>query len=241
MPQVSIVIPARYASTRFPGKPLAQLLGKPMVQWVWERARTAKSASRVCVATDDQRIQAAALAFGAEVVMTRSGHPSGTDRLAEVAQSDPADIFVNVQGDEPLIRGDVIDAVVQPLLDDPTVVMASACRKFAAGEDFRSPDVVKVVRGQNGDALYFSRSPIPFDRDGAGTDYFAHIGLYVYRRDFLLGLAKLSPTPLEQTEKLEQLRVLEHGARIRMVEVAYESIGVDRPEDLARAEARLRL
>jgi 3-deoxy-manno-octulosonate cytidylyltransferase (CMP-KDO synthetase) len=211
-----------------------------MIQWVWERACTAKTATRVCIATDDARIESAAKGFGAEVVMTRAEHPSGTDRLAEVAQGDTAEIFVNVQGDEPLITGDVIDAVVAPLLADPAVLMASACRKFSADEDPHSPDVVKVVRAQNGDALYFSRSAIPFDRDGVGAAYFAHIGLYVYRREFLLGLGKLTPTPLEQAEKLEQLRVLEHGARIRMVEVAYESIGVDRPEDLSRAEARLR-
>lgn len=238
--RAAIVIPARYASTRFPGKPLALLLGKPMLQWVWEGARSAKLARQVIVATDDERIGDAARAFGAEVVMTDAAHPTGTDRLAEVARAVDADVFVNVQGDEPLIRGEVIDAVLAPFAD-AAVQMASACRAPGPDDDVASPDVVKVVRAQNGDALFFSRSLIPHPRDAgaASAQPRIHIGLYAYRRDFLLRYAALAPTPLEQTEKLEQLRALEHGVRIRMVEVAYESIGVDRPADLARAEARL--
>lgn len=239
--RAAIVIPARYASTRFPGKPLALLAGKPMLQHVWEGARTARLAARVIVATDDARIRDAALAFGAEAVMTDPNHPTGTDRLAEVARALDAEVIVNVQGDEPLIRGAVIDAVLAPFAD-AAVEMASACRKPAAGDDVASPDVVKVVRDLRGDALYFSRSPIPHNRDGGApaAQALIHIGLYAYRRDVLLRYAALAPTPLEQTEKLEQLRALEHGVRIRMVEVEYESIGVDRPADLARAEARIR-
>lgn len=242
MSRVTVVIPARYASTRFPGKPLAMLLGKPMVQWVWEGARASKLASRVLVATDDARIAEAARGFGAEVVMTRADHPTGTDRLAEVAAGDDAEIYVNVQGDEPLIRADVIDAVVAPLTADAALNMASACRKPRPGDDLASPDLVKLVRNLRGDALYFSRSRIPFPRDGepGAAGPLVHIGLYVYRRAFLLDYARRAPTPLENTEKLEQLRALEHGERIRMVEVDYESIGVDRLEDVPRAEERLR-
>jgi 3-deoxy-manno-octulosonate cytidylyltransferase (CMP-KDO synthetase) len=239
--QAAIVIPARYASTRFPGKPLAMLAGKPMIQWVWEGARASTLATRVIVATDDPRIRDAAKGFGAEVAMTDPNHPTGTDRLAEVARGIQADVFVNVQGDEPLIRGAVIDAVLAPFAD-PAVEMASACRAPVAGDDLASPDVVKVVCDLRGDALYFSRSPVPHNRDGGEpvARPAIHIGLYAYRRAFLLRYAGLAPTPLEQTEKLEQLRALEHGVRIRMVAVEYESIGVDRPADLARAEARIK-
>lgn len=239
MPKVTLVIPARYASTRFPGKPLALLRGKPMLQWVWEGAKTSTFGTRVVVATDDQRIHDAARDFGAECVMTRADHPTGTDRVAEVAQHDDGEIYINVQGDEPLIRGEVIDAVIRPLVEDASVNMASAYRDLAAGENAAHADLVKVVCALNGDALYFSRSPIPHFRDGASPVHHVHIGLYGYRRGFLLGLSKLPPTPLELAEKLEQLRVLEHGHKIRMVKVAYESIGVDRPEDLQKAESRL--
>ncbi len=234
--RVTIVIPARYASTRFPGKPLADIAGKPMIRWVWEGARTSALATRVVVATDDERIAAAVRAFGGEVVLTSPDHPSGTDRIAEVARADESEIFVNVQGDEPLMRGDVIDAVVGPLLADPRLPMSTASRAFEAGEDPRDPNLVKVVTGTNGDALYFSRSPIPFEREPGAEPYpyRLHLGIYGYRRDFLLGLARLAPTALEQAEKLEQLRVLEHGHRIRVVPVRFRSIGVDRPEDIAR-------
>lgn len=238
MSKVTIVIPARYASTRFPGKPLAMLCGKPMLQWVWEGAKSSKLADHVIVATDDKRIHKAASDFGASCDMTSPDHPSGTDRVAEVALIDDGEIFVNVQGDEPLIRGDVIDAVIRPLLDDPAVNMTSAYRKFAADEDPSRPDTVKVVCGLSGDALYFSRSPVPFYRESP-PQYLLHVGIYAYRKPFLMTLSKLSPTPLENAEKLEQLRVLEHGYPIRMVEVNYHSLGVDRPEDLAGAEAIL--
>lgn len=238
MSKVTIVIPARYASTRFPGKPLAILGGKPMLQWVWEGAMNAKLADKVIIATDDKRIHQAARDFGAVCNMTSPDHPSGTDRVAEVALIDDSEIFVNVQGDEPLIRGDIIDAVLRPLLEEASINMTSAYRKFTPGEDPARPDLVKVVCGLAGDALYFSRSPVPFFRETA-PQYLLHMGLYAYRKPFLLTLSALKPTPMEEAEKLEQLRVIEHGFPIRMVEVNYRSIGVDRPEDLASAEAML--
>jgi len=238
MPNVVIIIPARYASTRFPGKPLADLWGKPIIQHVWERAGQAKTAQRVIIATDDERIAAAARGFGAEVFMTRPDHPSGTDRVAEVAAQIEADLIVNVQGDEPLIDPAAIDAAVAPLIADPSVPMGTLCCPIEEVEDLVNPNVVKVVCDREGFALYFSRLPIPFVRDqGTLTQRFRHIGLYVYRRDFLLGLAKLPPTPLEQAEKLEQLRVLEHGHRIRVAVVAHASPGVDTPEELERLRA----
>jgi len=238
MPKVVIIIPARYASTRFPGKPLADLWGKPILQHVWERAGQAKLAGRVIVATDDERIASAGRGFGAEVFMTRPGHPSGTDRVAEVAAQIEADLIVNLQGDEPLIEPAAIDAAIAPLLDDSAIPMGTLCCPIEDVADLANPNVVKVVCDRNGFALYFSRLPIPFVRDrGADTVRHRHIGLYVYRRNFLLGLAKLAPTPLEQAEKLEQLRVLEHGHRIRVVQVSRVSPGVDTPEELERLRA----
>jgi 3-deoxy-manno-octulosonate cytidylyltransferase (CMP-KDO synthetase) len=235
---VVIIIPARYGSTRFPGKPLAPLWGKPIIQHVWERAKRSCLRQRVIIATDDERIAAAARGFGAEVAMTRPDHPSGTDRVAEVAAGLQADLVVNVQGDEPLVDPAAIDAAVAPLLADPTIPMGTLAAPCEDVADLANPNVVKVVMDRAGFALYFSRLPIPFVRDGhADTTKYRHIGLYVYRREFLLGLAKLAPTPLEQAEKLEQLRVLEHGHRIRVVVVQSASPGVDTVEDLRRLEA----
>jgi 3-deoxy-manno-octulosonate cytidylyltransferase (CMP-KDO synthetase) len=198
----------------------------------------------VIVATDDDRIAAAARGFGAEVAMTRADHPSGTDRVAEVAATLTADLIVNVQGDEPLVDPAAIDAAVEPLLADPTIPMGTLAAPCEDVADLANPNVVKVVMDRAGFALYFSRLPIPFVRTGTGTGYgsepvpvkYRHIGLYVYRREFLLGLAKLPPTPLEQAERLEQLRVLEHGHRIRVVVVQSASPGVDRVEDLQKLE-----
>ncbi len=229
MSEIVVIIPARYASTRFPGKPLADLWGKP---------RLAESVGRVLIATDDERIAEAARGFGAEVVMTRADHPSGTDRIAEVAAGLEAEIVVNVQGDEPLIEPAAIEAAVQPLLDDPSLEMATVCCPIETVEDLANPNVVKVVCDRSGCALYFSRLPIPFVRDkGADAERFRHIGLYAYRRDFLLSFARLAPTPLEQAEKLEQLRALEHGHRIRVIQVDHPSPGVDTPEELERLRA----
>ena len=238
MPGVTIIIPARYGSTRFPGKPLADLWGKPIIQHVWERAGRSRLADRVIVATDDERIAGVARAFGAEVAMTRADHPSGTDRVAEVAGALDSDIIANVQGDEPLIDPAVIDAAIAPLAEDSSIPMGTVCCPIEETAELANPNVVKIVLDRRGFALYFSRLPIPFVRDRrADTTRYRHLGLYVYRRDFLLSLAGLAPTPLEQAERLEQLRVLEHGHRIRVVIVDPASPGVDTPEDLERLRA----
>ena len=231
------IIPARFASTRFPGKPLADLGWRPMIGHVYERACRAKSLQEVMVATDDQRIFDAVTRFGGEVIMTDPSHATGTDRLAEVARRlSAADIIVNIQGDEPLIAPETIDAVVAPLCEDISIAMSSVMAPLPAYYS-RDMNIVKVVTDLYGFALYFSRAPIPVPREeftGPGP-WKKHIGLYAYRRDFLLKLTEWAPTPLEQIEKLEQLRVLEHGYRIKMVEVSDDaSIGVDTPEDLER-------
>lgn len=246
--RVTAIIPARYASTRFPGKPLAEILGKPMIQWVCERTAQAAHVNRVIVATDDERIATAVEAFGGEVAMTRADHPTGTDRLAEVAERIDTDLVVNVQGDEPLIDPKMIEQAVAPLRRNRGIPMGTLKCPLTSVEEFRSPNVVKVVTDRQGFALYFSRAPIPFPReqvdtlpeDLAGFTCYKHIGLYVYRKDFLLTYPKLAVTPLENLEKLEQLRALEHGFRIRVAETALPSQGVDTPEDLERVVALLR-
>lgn len=241
MAVVMIVIPARYGATRFPGKSLAALQGRPIIQHVHERASRARSCSRVIVATDDERIAATARNFGAEVAMTRPDHPSGTDRVAEVAAGLEADLIVNVQGDEPLVDPAAIDAAVEPLVADPAIPMGTLAAPIHDLADLANPNVVKVVLDRKGFALYFSRLPIPFLRDQeVDTPRYRHVGLYVYRREFLLDLATLAPTPLEQAEKLEQLRVLEHGYRIRVVLIPTASPGIDTPEDLKKVEEEMR-
>ncbi len=233
------IIPARMASTRFPGKPLADLQGKPVVRWVYERAAQARSISDVLVATPDQEIADVVSAFGGRAVMTSALHRSGTDRVAEAAQTTSADIVVNVQGDEPLISPDSIDRAVEPLVADPQAEMASLMMRVDR-VSAADPNLVKVVVDRQGFALYFSRSLIPYDRDGgADAPVYGHIGLYAYRRDFLIRFAALEPTPLEKSESLEQLRAIEHGFRIRMMEVAERPLGVDTPEDLERVRRAL--
>jgi len=239
------IIPARYGSTRFPGKSLALIEDKPMVQWVYERTKRSRLVTRVIVATDDERIRNAVTAFGGEAVMTSSDHPTGTDRIAEVARAMTCDIVVNVQGDEPLIHPDMIDEAVAPLVNDASIPMGTVCKKIGERSEAVDPNVVKVVFDKDGFALYFSRAPIPWDRDRwagkrsfndldpAGPMY-KHIGLYVYRRDFLLSYAKMPQTPLEAAEKLEQLRALESGHRIKTVVTEHESFGVDIPGDLSK-------
>lgn len=240
------VIPARYASTRFPGKALAEIGGKPMIQHVYERSARSRLINGVIVATDDERICSAVAAFGGVYRMTRSDHETGTDRLAEVAQQLDADIIVNVQGDEPLIDPEMIDQSIKPFLDDPALRMGTLKTRIRCLHDFLSPNVVKVVTDRDNNALYFSRSPLPFFRDkwqDLKDESFAsgkllcykHVGLYVYRRDFLVEFAAMPPTFLEISEKLEQLRAIENGVRIRVVETEFESIGVDTPDDLAKA------
>ena len=229
------VIPARYGATRFPGKPLALLHGKPMVQHVYERAAKAALLQRVIVATDDARIAAAVTQFGGEAAMTPSALPSGTDRVAAVARDLPFDIVVNIQGDEPLMEPAMIDQVVRALLDDPQLPIATLCRRMPSAEDLANPNIVKVVRDHHDNALYFSRSPIPFKR-GAAPVYWKHLGIYGYRKASLLQFVGLSPTPLEQAEQLEQLRALEHGLRIRVLETPHDTIAVDTPDDLEKVE-----
>ncbi len=241
---VTVVIPARYASTRFPGKPLADLCGKPMIQWVYERSALCESVSRIIVATDDDRIAHAVESFGGDVVMTRSDHTTGTDRLAEVAAGLDDALIVNVQGDEPLIDPAMIQAAVAPLLADSSIPMGTLKTPLTSLEDYRNPNVVKVVTDQQGFALYFSRAPVPYPRDfNNGIEQrwhelatARHIGLYVYRREFLLQYPHLKATPLETQECLEQLRALEHGYRIRVAETTLAGLGVDTPEDLERVK-----
>ena len=242
---VIALIPARYGSTRFPGKSLAMIKGKPMIQRVYERARQSRLIARVVVATDDERILRTVTAFGGEAMMTSPDHATGTDRIAEVAGKVDCSLVVNVQGDEPLIHPAMIDQAITPLVGDPSIPMSTVCKRIENREEAFDPNVVKVVFDTKGFALYFSRAPIPWDRDRwAGKDSFGdlplaplmykHIGLYVYRRDFLLKYSKMPQTVLETTEKLEQLRALEAGYRIRTVVTQHESFGVDIPEDLGR-------
>jgi len=227
------VIPARFASSRFPGKALASLAGKPIIQHVFERASLARYLHNVVIATDDERIRDAARSFGAPVRMTSADHLSGTDRVAEVAESEKAGVVVNIQGDEPLLDPAAIDAAVLALANDSEVEMATLAKRIEDPSEISDPNVVKVVTDLRGDAIYFSRSAIPYAREGRAA-HFKHIGLYVYRRDFLLAYSGLPVGPLEQAEHLEQLRALENGHRIRVVEASYESFSVDTPQDLER-------
>lgn len=231
------IIPARYASSRFPGKALADLCGKPMIQHVVERASRARLLHEVLVATDDRRILETVKGFGGKACLTSPDHPSGTDRIAEVVRDLACDLVVNIQGDEPLIDPQVINQAVEPLVGDDRVVMGTLGRPMGAAEA-TDPGKVKVVLDREGFALYFSRASIPYLRDGAPPEtdrpYLLHMGLYVYRRSTLLRLASLPPTPLEERERLEQLRALEHGIRIRVVVTDHESFGVDTPADLER-------
>jgi 3-deoxy-manno-octulosonate cytidylyltransferase (CMP-KDO synthetase) len=228
------VIPARFQSTRLPGKPLMLIGAKPMIQWVYENASQAALLDGVIVATDDQRIYDTVKGFGGNVEMTAAEHPTGTDRLAEVARRHEAELIINVQGDEVLIEGGVIDAIARPLLEDETLVMTTAKTRIIHPEILQEPSVVKVVTDDQGYALYFSRAPIPYPRYPEKAEYWMHIGLYGYRRDFLLKYSQLPQSHLELTESLEQLRVLTNGYRIKVAEVDYNSVGVDTPEDLER-------
>jgi len=229
------VIPARLASSRLPAKVLAPIASKPMIQHVYERASLARYVSSTIIATDAPEVYEVAKSFGAPVRMTRPDHASGTDRVAEVASTENASIVVNIQGDEPLIDPNAIDLAILPLLHDDDVVMSTLKKRIENHRDLLDPNVVKVVTDHSGNAIYFSRAPIPFHRDSAErVAWFKHIGLYVYRRDFLLNYSALPVGPLEVAEQLEQLRALENGYRIRVLETEYESIGVDTREDLER-------
>jgi 3-deoxy-manno-octulosonate cytidylyltransferase (CMP-KDO synthetase) len=231
-----IVIPARYASTRFPGKPLVLLKNKPLVQWVWERARKSKLASRVVVATDDERIYRAVEFFGGEAVMTAVGHPSGTDRMAEVAQQVKADVYVNVQGDEPTLQAAEIDRLIRGLGKFP---MATLAHGLESTEELTNPHVVKVVCGVQGQALYFTRAGIPHPRQPGIVAPLRHVGIYAFKAKALRQFVSWKPGPLERTESLEQLRALENGMPIRVILTKMRCLGVDTPEDLRHIERLL--
>lgn len=239
--KTAAIIPARFASTRFPGKPLAELLGKPMIQWVYEACKSSMLFDYVIVATDSPEIMQAVIAFGGDCRLTSVSHQSGTDRIAEVAHELDAEIILNVQGDEPLIEQACLAELLRAFTD-PEVGVASLMTRITETEDLHNPNVVKVVTSYKGDALYFSRSAIPFNRDGnTSCSYYRHIGVYAYRKESLLKFISLAPSHLEQIEKLEQLRLLENGFKLRMVETDYQGIGIDSPHDLQVVSAILNL
>jgi len=235
------VIPARYEASRFMGKVLADIGGKPMIQHVWERAKRARLLDDLIIAADDDRIIKAVEAFGGKVVFTAKAHPSGTDRLKEIVNPLDVDIVVNIQADEPLLRPSMIDTLVSALSEDEEIVMASLMKKITDPEAVKDPNVVKVVVDKNSFALYFSRSPIPFTRDAyaMAATYYKHIGLYAYTKDFLFSFTKIPVSSLEKREKLEQLRALENGYKIKMVDTKYDTIGVDTVGDLERVKRKL--
>jgi 3-deoxy-manno-octulosonate cytidylyltransferase (CMP-KDO synthetase) len=238
-PSVVAVIPARYASTRLPGKPLVPLAGKPMVQHVYERTKLASAVNRVIVATDDQRIIDAVRAFGGEARMTRADHRTGTERIAEVAAHETGDVFVNVQGDEPLIDPAAIDTAVQALLEGEPAQIATVATAIRVTTDIMDPNIVKTVLDFDENALYFSRAPIPWVRDTqhkVHVKYWKHLGLYVFQRDALLEYPTLPQGELERIEQLEQLRWLENGWKIRVAEVEHDAVSVDVAEDVVRVE-----
>ncbi len=236
------VIPARWASTRLPGKALALICGKPLIQWVLERVRLATRLDEVLVATDDERIRSVVASLGGTAVMTRVDHPSGTDRVAEAVMGREAGIVINIQGDEPLIDPGLINKLAEVMVESKEWDMATAATPIHSAEDLVKPSVVKAVFGDQGRAIYFSRAMIPYVRDTAPADliYWRHVGIYAYRRAFLERLVKEPPCVLELTEKLEQLRALHMGARMKVVETKEIGLGVDTPEDVALAEAALK-
>lgn len=235
MGKVSIIIPARYASTRLPGKPLIEVKGKPIIWWVYERANQSQLADEVIVATDDERIFNSINGFGGNVRMTSTEHQSGSDRIAEIVRNDPdIDIAVNVQGDEPMLNPDSIDRAIKCLLDDEKADIATLISKLKDKEEVQNPNLVKAVIANDGKALYFSRSPIPYPRKEEFATYYGHIGLYAFRREALLKMTELPQTDLEQAECLEQLRALQNGLVIKTAQIDYAPTGIDTPEDLER-------
>ena len=255
---IAAVIPARYHSSRFPGKPLVDICGKPMVQHVYERAKSAALVGEIMVATDDVRIADVVRKFGGKVVMTSPDHCTGTERVAEVAGGIEAEIIANIQGDEPLIRGEIIDEAIRPLISDESIHISTLKSPITRISDWFNPNVVKVVTDREGFALYFSRSPIPFFRGESRGDgrflsseqelkddslpsgsLYRHIGLYIYRRSLLLSIAQMEPTPLEMAEGLEQLRLMENGCRIKVIPIDYHPLSVDTPGDLREVREKL--
>lgn len=229
------VIPARYGSTRFPGKPLAMILNKPMIQHVYERVSQSEKLDGVIVATDHEEIKQVVEGFGGQVVMTRKDHETGSDRIAEVASKVNGDFFVNIQGDEPLIRHEIIDALITEAHEDPNAVV-TAKTKIHSMEDVENPNVVKVIADHSKRALYFSRSPIPYNRSNQPFTYYKHLGIYGYPKQILNEFVKLPQSSLESAEMLEQLRLLENGYTVKVVETAYDVVGVDTPEDIEKVE-----
>ena len=235
--KIGCVIPARFGSTRLPGKPLADIAGKPMIQRVYERVTNAKKPEVFIVAADDQRVYDAVQSFGGTVVMTDANHPTGTDRLAEVVQQyTDLDVIINVQGDEPMIDANLIDQLAELFESDDALQMATVATPLLE-EEYDEPSAVKVILNKRNDAMYFSRSLIPYPRHDFVNTPLKHIGIYAYRRQFLLDYAKMEPTAAEQTESLEQLRALENGFAIRVITTDKRFVGVDTPEDLARVNA----
>ena len=243
------IIPARYASSRFPGKPLAMIADKTLVQRVYEQAAKARRLDKVIVATEDARILEAVEAFGGDAMLTSPDCATGTDRVAEVARAYDCELVLNIQGDEPLMRPEMIDQLVEGMQSDPKCVMGTLARKLESAANLDNPNVVKVALAQNGNALYFSRSRVPFVRDAKTSDalewlkaakFYKHLGIYAFRREFLLKFVQLPQSELERTEKLEQLRALENGFSIKVLITPHDSIGVDRPEDIELVEEILR-
>ena len=229
------VIPARYASTRLPGKPLLLVKGKPMIQRVWEQASKSKYIDLVLVATDDVRISRTVFRFGGEFVMTSLKHKSGTDRIYEAVKDIDCDVVINIQGDEPFINPSDIDAVVKQLLVNKTVGVSTLCHEIKNKNEIDDPNVVKVITDKNGFAIYFSRLPIPYKRKKSEkVKYYKHIGLYAFRKDFLARYVKMKQSPLEKAEKLEQLRIIENGEKIKVAKTKHDSISIDTKEDLKR-------
>ena len=235
------IIPARYHSTRFIGKPLADICGKPMIEHVYERASKSKSLRSVTVATDDKRIARKVEEFGGNTILTSSHHKSGTDRIAEAViklDTDDTDLIVNIQGDQPLVDPEMIDEAIRPFVNVPSLMMATLSCRLKNNNELRNPNIVKVVVDRDGFALYFSRSPIPYVRDqDDSVCFYKHIGIYVYRRDFLLKFTRMPQSILEKAEMLEQLRALENGYKVMVVKTDFDSIEVDTPEDLEKVKA----
>ena len=235
------VIPARYASTRLEGKPLKDIHGHTMIEWVYKRAKNS-SLDEVVVATDDEKIYDEVTGFGGKAIMTRKDHPNGTSRIAEVAESySDFDVIINIQGDEPLIEGEMIDSLILPFREEVDLVMATLKHKMDTIEEVENPNNVKVVTDMNDYAIYFSRSPIPYPRTLDMDNYYKHVGIYGYKRDFVMEYATMDSTPLEVSESLEQLRVLENGYRIKVLDTPFKIVGVDTPEDLEKVREIIKI
>ena len=234
LPRILGVIPSRFASTRLAGKPLLDICGKPMIEHVYRRAAASGVFFRVIIATDDERIYNSAEKFGGDVLITRSDHPDGSSRVAEVARSIDTDYVINIQGDEPMLDPRMLRELAEGIISDPGADSATVCVPITNDRDFNNPNIVKVVTDQRGRALYFSRSPIPFRRNSAGCPVWEHLGIYAFTKEFLLKFVELPPTPLMEEESLEQLRILEHGYTMAVIQTKYPSMGpnVNTEEDL---------